>query len=57
MTLISIEEADRLQCSIKRIGYQIVAETYDKSSQQQEKEQTITNGADKVGRMITAALQ
>jgi hypothetical protein len=34
-----------------------VAKTSDKSSQQQEKEQTITNGADKVGRMITAAFQ
>jgi len=38
MTLIAIEEAGRLQCFIKRIGYQTVAGTSDKSSQQQKKQ-------------------
>ena len=55
MTSISIEEAGRLQCFIKRIGYQTVAGTSDKSSQQQEKQQTTTKDADKAGRMTTAA--
>lgn len=46
MTLIAIEEAGRLQCFIKRIGYQTVAGSSDKhlnnkkNSRQHKKMQT-----------------